>query len=148
MTQRPYHYVLKTGNVPIIENTDGRVSIGTDDALETQMNESGKVGYDDGGVVCTDQDLLIRRYYPWGAKRIPYSAIKGVTELPLQGASRVRRWRIWGSGDFIHWWNFDSGRTYKELALVIDVGHRVRPTITPDDPAAVAGILRAQLGST
>ena len=111
------------------------------------MNESGKVRYEDGGVVCGDQDFLIRRYYPWGAKRIPYSAIKGVTELPLRGASRVRRWRIWGSGDFIHWWNFDSGRTHKELALVIDVGHRVRPTITPDDPAAVAGILRSHLSS-
>jgi hypothetical protein len=121
--------------------------MGTDNALETQMSESGKVLYDDGGVVCGDHDLLIRRYYPWGAKRIPYSAIKGVTELPLRGASRVRRWRIWGSGDFIHWWNLDSHRTHKELALVLDVGHRVRPTITPDDPAAVAGILREHLSS-
>jgi hypothetical protein len=108
------------------------------------MNESGKVRYDDGGVVCGDRGLLIRRYYPWGAKRIPYSAIKGVTELPLRGPSRVRRWRIWGSGDFIHWWNLDSRRPQKELALVLDVGRRVRPTITPDDPAVVAGILRDQ----
>jgi hypothetical protein len=27
------------------------------------------------------------------------------------------------------------------MALVIDVGHRVRPTITPDDPDAVQHIL-------
>jgi hypothetical protein len=112
------------------------------------MNEGDGVRYDDGGVVCSDQGLLIRRYYPWGPKRIPYSDIKGVTELPLRGTSRVRRWRIWGSGDFIHWWNFDSHRTHKELALVLDVGRRVRPTITPDDPAAVAAILRAHLSTT
>jgi hypothetical protein len=124
-----------------------RVSIGADDAAEAQMNESGKVGYDDGGVVCDDQSLLIRRYYPWGAKRIPYSAIQGVTELPLRGASRVRRLRFWGTGDFIHWWNFDSRRNHKELALVLDVGRRVRPTITPDDPPVVAGILRAHLSN-
>jgi hypothetical protein len=31
------------------------------------------------------------------------------------------------------------------LALVIDVGHRVRPTITPDDPAAVERILAGRI---
>jgi hypothetical protein len=31
------------------------------------------------------------------------------------------------------------------LALVIDVGHHVRPTITPDDPEAVERILAARI---
>jgi hypothetical protein len=97
--------------------------------------------YDDGGIRCDDQGLTIRRYYLWGAKRIRYSSIRGVETLPLTGPSRVRRWRIWGSGDFIHWWNLDPHRPKKNTALVIDVGHRVRPTITPDDPTAVARIL-------
>jgi hypothetical protein len=80
-------------------------------------------------------------YYPWGAKRIAYSSIRSVQRLPLTGASELRRWRIWGSGDFVHWWNFDPNRPHKDVALVLDVGRRIRPTITPDDPEAVAQIL-------
>ncbi|WP_306193166.1 hypothetical protein [Streptomyces sp. MK5] len=97
--------------------------------------------YDDGTILCDDQGITIRRYYPWGAKRIPYASVKGVKTLPLTGANKVRRWRIWGSGDFVHWWNFDPHRPKKEVALVLDVGRRVRPTITPDDPATVARII-------
>jgi hypothetical protein len=98
--------------------------------------------YDDGRIACADDGLVIRWYYLWGAKRIPYSAIKAVSRLPLTGASSVRRWRIWGSGDFVHWWNLDTTRPNKGLALVLDVGQRIRPTITPDDPESVEAILR------
>lgn len=103
--------------------------------------------YDDGSISCDGQGLTIRRYYPWGAKRIPYESIRDVKELPLTGINRVRRWRIWGSGDFVHWWNMDRHRPGKDMALVIDDGHRVRPTITPDDPASVERILREHAGS-
>jgi hypothetical protein len=105
------------------------------------MSGKNGVSYDDGGICCDDQGLTIRRYYLWGAKRIPYASIKGVTEIPLTGVNKVRKWRIWGSGDFIHWWNLDFRRPNKEKALVIDIGHLVRPTITPDDPASVERIL-------
>ena len=94
-----------------------------------------------GGIVCDDRGLTIRRYYPWGAKRIPFSSIRGVEGLPLTGLSKMWRWRIWGSDDFAHWWNFDAKRPHKNKALVINVGHWVRPTITPDDPDAVERIL-------
>jgi hypothetical protein len=109
--------------------------------VEAKMKPNGEIVYDDGGIVCDDQRLRINRYYPWGRKQIPYAAIKGVTVLPLTGANRVRRWRIWGSGDFVHWWNLDTHRPNKEVALVIDVGRRIRPTITPDDPTTVERIL-------
>ena len=101
--------------------------------------------YDDGGIHCDDRGLTIRRYYLWGAKRILYTSIRGVETLPLTGANRVRKWRLWGSGDFIHWWNLDPHRPKKSTALVIDVGRRVRPTITPDDPAAVTRILTGMI---
>jgi hypothetical protein len=80
-------------------------------------------------------------YYPWGAKRIGYSSIRSVQRLPLTGANKVRQWRIWGSGDFVHWWNLDPGRPHKSVAFVLDVGRRIKPTITPDDPEAVERIL-------
>lgn len=97
--------------------------------------------YDDGRIRCEDDRLVIRWYYLWGAKKIPYPRIRGVTRLPLTGFSALRRWRIWGSGDFVHWWNLDPGRPRKSMALVLDVGHVVHPTITPDDPDAVAALL-------
>lgn len=103
--------------------------------------------YDDGAIACDDETLVIRRYYPWGAKRIPYTKINGVTELPLVGLNKVRRWRLWGSGDFVHWWNLDTKRPYKTVALVIDVGRHVRPTITPDDPETVERILKQQISA-
>jgi hypothetical protein len=105
------------------------------------MDLHGTFLYDDGRIACDDHGLLIRRYYPWGPKRIAYNSIRGVTELRLSGINRVRRWRIWGSGDFVHWWNLDPQRPKKDTALVIDLGRRVRPTITPDDPQAVQQIL-------
>lgn len=109
------------------------------------MTDGPEETYDDGVIVCADQALIIRRYYPWGAKRIPYTAIRGVTRLPLTGMNRVRRWRIWGSGDFVHWWNLDTQRPKKDLALVIDTGHRIRPTITRDHPETVARVLDQRL---
>jgi hypothetical protein len=58
------------------------------------------VRHDDGNIACDDTELIIRRYHPWGAKRIPYSSVREVKRRPL---SPVRgKWRIWGSGDFVH----------------------------------------------
>jgi hypothetical protein len=101
--------------------------------------------YDDGRIVCDSTGVTIGWYYPWGAKRVPYTSIRAVERLPLVGVNKLRRWRIWGSGDFVHWWNLDVSRTRKDVALVIDVGHRVRPTITPDEPEVVERILREQV---
>jgi hypothetical protein len=97
--------------------------------------------YDDGEIACDDASLLIRRYYPWGSKRIPYSSIKSINRLPI----RIRKWRLWGSGDFRHWWNLDPNRPKKNLALEIDTGHWIHPTITPNDVEAVEHVLRTQV---
>jgi hypothetical protein len=104
---------------------------------------TAKALYDDGVIRCDDQGLTIRRYYLWGAeKRIPYASVKGFMPLPMTGGlGSLRKWRLWGSGDFVHWWNLDPRRPKKELALVLDIGRRVYPTITPDDPTEVARIL-------
>jgi hypothetical protein len=99
--------------------------------------------YNDSEIVCDDTGLLIARYYPWGSKRIPYSSIKTVNRLPI----RVRKWRLWGSGDLRHWWNLDPKRPKKNMALELDPGHWIHPTITPDDVEAVERILREQLAS-
>ena len=111
------------------------------------MSNNRAAEYTDSQIRCDDNGLTIRRYYPWGAKRISYTAIKGVKALPLVGANKMRRWRIWGSGDFVHWWNLDTQRPSRSVALVIDAGRRVLPTITPDDPDAVRRILSERTGN-
>jgi hypothetical protein len=97
--------------------------------------------YDDGRVACTDQEIIIRRYYLAGEKRIKYPAIREVRQVPL---SWIGKWRIQGTSDFIHWFNFDSQRPGRETALVIYLERqRVRPVITPGDPDRVVAELRA-----
>lgn len=99
------------------------------------------MSYDDGRVACTDDALVIRWYYfPFGAKRIPYSDIKDVRRQPL--TMLTGKWRIWGSSDFVHWLNLDPGRLGKSTALFIHLsGKSVVPVITPDNLDAVAAEL-------
>ena len=98
-------------------------------------------GYDDGRVACTSWELVIRHYYfPAGAKRIPYSAIREARKVRL---GTMGRWRIHGSGDLVHWFNFDPRRPRKDAALVIHLAGHVKPVITPDDPGRVIELLTA-----
>lgn len=97
--------------------------------------------YDDGLIACGDDRLLIRRYgLLLRSKPIPYTQIRAVTKV---GVGMIfQRWRIWGSTDLRHWFNFDWGRRHKDVGLVLDLGERVKPVITPDDPERVVAILR------
>lgn len=99
--------------------------------------------YDDGGVACTDDALVIRHYYfPVGSRRIPYTGIGHVRLVPL--TFMRGRYRIWGSNDFRHWSNLDWDRPRKDVAFIIEVvGRYIRPVITPRDADAVAAELAA-----
>jgi len=105
--------------------------------------DNGAVLYDDGRNACDDDGIVIRWYYPWGGKEIPYSSIRSLQTRRLNG---LRKWRLWGTGDFVHWWNLDRDRPRKRVVLEIDTGHRVRPMITPDDPERVERILAERVG--
>ncbi|MCL2583233.1 MAG: PH domain-containing protein [Streptosporangiales bacterium] len=101
------------------------------------------MAYDDGRIACTDDALVIRNYYfPVGDKRVPYQAIERVRVLPMSGISGG--YRLWGSGDFVHWFNLDPGRPRKTVKLIIDIqGRRAKPVITPDTPDDVTAELAA-----
>jgi hypothetical protein len=101
--------------------------------------------YDDGSVACDEAGLEVRRYYPWGARRILYGEIRDVSVLPLRTWPAVPPWRVWGPADLEHWWNLDSHRTERRVALVIDTGERFKPTVTPVDPTGFEKVLRAHL---
>jgi hypothetical protein len=96
--------------------------------------------YDDGRIQCDDEGLTIRWYYLWGAKRVPFGSIRSAKTFAL---SPIRgKWRLWGSGDFVHWYNLDDSRPDKQTGIELDTGRRVRPCITPDDPDAVLRIIQ------
>jgi hypothetical protein len=90
--------------------------------------------YNDGRLAVDDTSVTIRWYYPWGSKVIAFDSIESVSEMSLRGW--WGRWRIFGSGDFVHWFNLDASRPHKISAVELRVGKRIRPTVTPDDVPA------------
>jgi hypothetical protein len=97
--------------------------------------------YEDPGIVCTDRFLVIRHYYfpVGGPKRIPYAAIRSADARPLTWARG--KLRLWGTANPNYWLNRDWRRPAKTTAVILDVGARVRPVITPDHPERVMSVL-------
>jgi hypothetical protein len=102
--------------------------------------------YKDRWIECTDHDIVVHGYYfPWGSKRIPYTAIKALDRFTL---SALRgKGRIWGSGDFRHWANLDPARPRKSAGFTVDLGRHVVPVLTPDDPDSFERVVRAHLSA-
>ncbi|OBK28625.1 hypothetical protein A5634_20135 [Mycobacterium asiaticum] len=98
--------------------------------------------YEDPNLLLDEDGITIRRYYfPVAtSKRVPYSAIQSIKSKQMGWASG--KGRIWGATDPRYWFPLDVRRGRKSTLLVLHVGRRVRPCITPDDPAAVIKVLR------
>jgi hypothetical protein len=97
--------------------------------------------YVDPRVQCVASGVCLRGYYfPWGTKRIPYGSIKGVRSVDI--ATFTGRARIWGTANPGYWANLDPQRPKKRVALILDLGKRVKPFITPDDPDAAQRVIR------
>ncbi|MGA3216371.1 MAG: hypothetical protein ABSD97_11875 [Acidimicrobiales bacterium] len=103
--------------------------------------------YRDRWIECSPDGITIRAYYfPWGSKKIPYRSIRSLRRVEL---STFRgQARIWGTANPRYWANLDPGRPRKSIGLIVDLGRRVQPFLTPDDPGAVEAIIRekAHLG--
>lgn len=103
--------------------------------------------YNDGRVRCTADGVVLRGYYfPWGSKTIANDAIRGIRRVEM-GAMRGRA-RIWGTANPGLWANFDPARPKKKFALILDLGKKVQPFVTPDDVDAAEALIRdrAHLG--
>jgi hypothetical protein len=102
-----------------------------------------ELGYRDGLIVIKDGVLFIKGYYfpSLLARKIKLSKVRHVEEFPVNLLHG--RWRIWGSGDLRHWYNLDRRRSGKKRAFEFDLGGRVRPMVTPDEPERFAAALEA-----
>jgi hypothetical protein len=97
--------------------------------------------YHDRRITCTDRELQIRGYYfPWGTKTIPYASVRSLERFTMTALRG--KLRIWGSGDLRHWANLDRRRPQKSVGFFLDVGRRVIPFLTPDDPDAFERVVR------
>ena len=101
--------------------------------------------YEDAGLLLDENGITIRRYYfPMaGPKRIAYTDIQGVKSEKMTGLSG--KGRFWGASDPRYWFPLDIRRRRKQTLLVLGLGRRVRPCISPDDPARVIGLLRERV---
>lgn len=98
--------------------------------------------YDDGLIGCSSDGLVIRRYGAFlRPKRVPYAQIRTARRVAL-GSVSFSRWRIWGSTDFRHWFNFDRHRPSKRVGFALDLGTWVEPVLTPYDPERFVAVLR------
>ena len=106
--------------------------------------------YDDGAIICGPDRLEIHSYYfPFGTKSISYSRIQGLQRIEITGVLSGK-WRLWGTGNPRYWANLDIRRPKKQVGFVVDVGARVNPIVTPDDPERFESVLRdrASLGTS
>jgi hypothetical protein len=101
--------------------------------------------YDDGGLRVDEDGVFIRRYYfPWaGPKRIAYNAIRRVQVRPLNWLTG--KGRGWGTAHPGYWFPLDMRRFGKSTLLILDLGRRVKPCVTPDDPDRVIELLRSRV---
>jgi hypothetical protein len=101
--------------------------------------------YADARITADDEGIRVRSYYfPAGNKRIAWAAVKGVQRRAI--TAMRGRYRIWGSGDFRHYYNLDPTRPQKDTAFVFDLGRHIRPVLTPDDPDAFAAVVAEHTG--
>lgn len=101
--------------------------------------------YDDGKVRLDSHGLTLRRYYfPTGqSKRLAYDRIRAVGTRPMGWLSG--KGRGWGTAHPGYWLPLDMGRFRKHVLVVVDVGRRVTPAFTPDDPGTVVELIRNRL---
>ncbi|MFI0720954.1 hypothetical protein [Streptomyces sp. NPDC021224] len=98
--------------------------------------------YRDTWISCTDDAIRIRGYYfPWGTKKIRYGSLAAAKRVRL--GPTTGQLRLWGTASWTVWASLDPGRMRKSEGVLLDVGHRVRPLVTPADVGAFLAALDA-----
>jgi hypothetical protein len=99
--------------------------------------------YSDRWISANDVGLTIRWYYfPFGTKHVPFEDIHSITRVTM--GALTGRGRIWGSGSLRYWAHLDPQRPKKQVGYILDVGHAVKPFITPAQPQAFESAFTAR----
>ena len=102
--------------------------------------------YEDDTVLLDDDGLTIKSYrLPRDEKRIEYRSIRSFETF--ERGLFTGRHRLVGisPGRPRNWFHWNQGRSAKRTAISLDVGGWIYTTIVPDDPDAVAEVLRGAL---
>lgn len=100
------------------------------------------ISYEDRWIRCDDTGIAVRGYYfPWGTKHIHYADVRALSVIDLGAFSG--RGRVWGTANPRYWASLDPGRPRKKVGVVLDLGGRVKPLLTPDDPGSFEATVRA-----
>ena len=101
--------------------------------------------YDDGHVRLDDQGITLRHYYfPFAtSKHIPYAQIRRIELRPMGWLSG--KGRLWGTSSPFYWMPLEVTRTRKSRMIILDLGRRVKPAFTPDDPDKVIRFIQKEL---
>lgn len=98
--------------------------------------------YEDETILLDDDGLTIKSYLrPGHAKRIEYGSIKNFEVFEMGFWTGRHRLVGIGFGRPRSWFAWDRDRGRKHTAISLDAGGWIRPTIVPEDPAAVEAIL-------
>lgn len=97
--------------------------------------------YQDDKIAATADGITVKGYYPW-PKHIAYGDIRSLRRVELSALRGSGR--IWGTANPGYWANYDTNRRSKQVALILDLGKRVQPFLTPDDPDALEAVIRAR----
>jgi hypothetical protein len=117
----------------------------------TVRRPAGNVGsmgeklYEDAVMMADATGLTLRRYYfpSAGSKRIEYSDIRGVSVRPMNWLTG--KGRLWGTGSPGYWLPLDVRRMGKSTLLVFDLGGRVKPCVSPDEPERLLALLSSRV---
>ncbi|MBX3250053.1 MAG: hypothetical protein KF901_22940 [Myxococcales bacterium] len=101
--------------------------------------------YHDPRIDADERGLSLRWYYfPFGTKRIRWDRVAEMQRHDMGDGIGGGRWRIWGSGDLLHWMPLDVRRPSKRWMFIIrQKDSRSRVCITPDDPDAFEAAVNA-----
>lgn len=101
--------------------------------------------YDDGLVQLDDDGIILRRYYfPLAtSKHIRYQDIRGVEARPMNWLTG--KGRLWGTGTLRYWLPLDTKRPSKDTLVVLDLGGKVKPAFSPDNPEQVVALIQQHL---
>lgn len=103
--------------------------------------------YEDRTLFIDDEGVTVTSYYwPRHHRHIPFASIVSVETIAIgtwSGRYRLVGLEFRHLHKFFHW---DTRRSKKSEAIVLDIGRRLRPTLTPDDHERVLQLILDHTG--